>query len=434
MSAKTETIVSARKPVPRGIATSGLPLLSYGFRPFFLVATIFAALAMTLWIAALTTGLEIGGSYGALNWHAHEMLFGYTSAALAGFMLTAIPNWTGRLPVSGMPLVALVALWVMGRLAMALPDVAGLPASMAIDAAFLPALALVAGREIVVGKNWKNLKILAALIALSTANVVFHVGALVLGDIALATRLTVSIYVMLVALMGGRIIPSFTRNWLVKAGSTKLPAPFDRVDKISLALLALALFFAGFLMRARIFRLGGLGILALALFSWIAWPDRWPTAIASALAAVAQAYRLSRWQGWRTVDEPILLILHLAYAFISIGLAGVGAAAMGWLTAPSALHLLTVGVIGNMTFAVMSRASLAHTGRVVSASAVTSVAYLGLLISAVVRPFAEIIPDAYHLLLSISGGCWIGAFGLFALEYGPMLCAGKYAKAQTPRT
>ena len=410
MSAKTETIVSARKPVPRGIATSGLPLLSYGFRPFFLVATIFAALAMTLWIAALTTGLEIGGSYGALNWHAHEMLFGYTSAALAGFMLTAIPNWTGRLPVSGMPLVALVALWVMGRLAMALPDVAGLPASMAIDAAFLPALALVAGREIVVGKNWKNLKILAALIALSTANVVFHVGALVLGDIALATRLTVSIYVMLVALMGGRIIPSFTRNWLVKAGSTKLPAPFDRVDKISLALLA------------------------LALVSWIAWPDRWPTAIASALAAVAQAYRLSRWQGWRTVDEPILLILHLAYAFISIGLAGVGAAAMGWLTAPSALHLLTVGVIGNMTFAVMSRASLAHTGRVVSASAVTSVAYLGLLISAVVRPFAEIIPDAYHLLLSISGGCWIGAFGLFALEYGPMLCAGKYAKAQTPRT
>ena len=410
MSAKTETIVSARKPVPRGIATSGLPLLSYGFRPFFLVATIFAALAMTLWIAALTTGLEIGGSYGALNWHAHEMLFGYTSAALAGFMLTAIPNWTGRLPVSGMPLVALVALWVMGRLAMALPDVAGLPASMAIDAAVLPALALVAGREIVVGKNWKNLKILAALIALSTANVVFHVGALVLGDIALATRLTVSIYVMLVALMGGRIIPSFTRNWLVKAGSTKLPAPFDRVDKISLALLA------------------------LALVSWIAWPDRWPTAIASALAAVAQAYRLSRWQGWRTVDEPILLILHLAYAFISIGLAGVGAAAMGWLTAPSALHLLTVGVIGNMTFAVMSRASLAHTGRVVSASAVTSVAYLGLLISAVVRPFAEIIPDAYHLLLSISGGCWIGAFGLFALEYGPMLCAGKYAKAQTPRT
>ena len=143
---------------------------------------------------------------------------------------------------------------------------------------------------------------------------------------------------------------------------------------------------------------------------------------------------MSRWQGWRTVDEPILLILHLAYAFISIGLAGVGAAAMGWLTAPSALHLLTVGVIGNMTFAVMSRASLAHTGRVVSASAVTSVAYLGLLISAVVRPFAEIIPDAYHLLLSISGGCWIGAFGLFALEYGPMLCAGKYAKAQTPRT
>ena len=410
MSAKTETIIPARKPVPRGIAAGGLPLLSYGFRPFFLVATIFAALAMSLWIAALTTGLEIGGSYGALNWHAHEMLFGYASAVLAGFMLTAIPNWTGRLPVSGMPLLALVALWVMGRLAMALPDVAGLPASMAIDAAFLPALALVAGREIVVGKNWKNLKILAALITLSTANIVFHAAAVILGDIALSTRLTVSIYVMLIALMGGRIIPSFTRNWLAKAGSKKMPAPVDRLDTLSLALLA------------------------LALVCWIALPDGWPAATTSLLAAGAQAYRLSRWQGWRTVDEPILLVLHLAYAFIPIGLAGVAAAAPGWLSAPSALHLLTVGVIGNMTFAVMTRASLAHTGRVVSASAATSLAYLALLVAAVVRPFAEILPDAYHLLLSISGGCWIGAFGLFAIEYGPMLCAGKYSKAQAPRT
>ena len=397
--------MSARKPVPRGMAPGGLPLLSYGFRPFFLAATVFAVLDMTFWIAALTLGLGIGGSYGALTWHAHEMLFGYASAALAGFMLTAIPNWTGRLPVSGMPLLVLVALWVIGRLAMAMPDVAGLPASMAIDAAFLPALAFVAGREIVAGKNWKNLKILGALIALSTANVGFHVSAVVLGDITLVSRLTVSIYVMLVALIGGRIIPSFTRNWLVKGGGTKLPAPFDRLDTISLALL--------------------LG----ALVSWTTSPDGWPTAIASALAASAQGHRLFRWQGWRTVDEPILVVLHLAYAFIPIGLSAVAAGALGWLSAPSALHLLTVGVIGNMTFAVMTRASLAHTGRLVSASTATSLAYLGLLVAAVVRPFAEIIPEAYDLLLPISGGCWIASFGLFTLEYGPMLCAGKYAKA-----
>jgi len=399
-------MASVRKPVPRGMATGGLPLLSYGFRPFFLLGALFAALAMALWIAALTMGLEIGGSYGALNWHAHEMLVGYASAALAGFMLTAIPNWTGRLPVAGMPLLALVVLWGIGRLTMAIPDVAGLPASMAIDAAFLPVVAVVAGREIVAGKNWKNLKILGALIALSIANVVFHVSAVLWGDIALATRLSVAIYVMLIALMGGRIIPSFSRNWLVKRGTTKLPAPFDRWDNASLLLLL------------------------LALFSWISLPDGWPTAVIAPVAAIAQSYRLFRWQGRRTVDEPILLILHLAYAFIPIGLLAIGAAAIGWLSTPSALHLLTVGAIGNMTFAVMTRASLAHTGRIVSASALTSIAYLALLIGAVVRPFAEIIPEAYHPLLAASGAGWIIAFGLFGAEYGPMLWSKKVSKQE----
>ena len=406
MSAKTEAIAPTRKPVPRGIATGGLPIFSYGFRPFFLFAALFAALAMTFWIAALTLGLNIGGVYGALNWHAHEMLFGYASAALAGFMLTAIPNWTGRLPVSGMPLLALVVLWVVGRLAMAMPDFIGLSASLAIDAAFLPVLAFVAGREIVAGKNWKNLKILGALVALSVANIVFHVSAVVLADIALATRLSVGIYIMLIALMGGRIIPSFTRNWLVKSGVKTLPAPFDRFDTVSLALLL------------------------LALVSWTASPDSWLTALAAAVAACAQAYRVVRWQGWRTIDEPILLILHVSYAFIPVGLLAIAASALAWLSPPSALHLLTVGVIGNMTFAVMTRASLAHTGRVVSASASTSLAYLALLVAAVVRPFAEIIPDAYHLLLSISGGCWIAAFGLFAVEYGPMLLAARSPKVR----
>ncbi len=398
---KPAATVIGRKPIPRGIAANGPAILSYGFRPFFLLAALFAASAMTLWIVAITAGLPIGESYGALNWHAHEMLFGYASAALAGFMLTAIPNWTGRLPVSGAPLLALVTLWVLGRIAMAVPDMFGLYGSVALDAAFLPALALIAGREIVAGKNWKNLKILAALTALSIANIAFHLAVLVTGDASVAIRLAVSIYIMLIAVVGGRIIPSFTRNWLVKAGSGRLPAPFDRVDIASLAVL-----------------LGG-------LTCWVIASEGWPTAVGAILAACAQAYRLSRWQGYRTIGEPILLVLHVAYSFIPIGLLGVGAAALGWLPLPSALHLLTVGVIGNMTFAVMTRASLGHTGRVVSASPLTSIAYLGLFLAAVLRPLAELVPQCYHLLLAISAGGWIFAFAAFALVYGPMLWTRK---------
>lgn len=386
-----------RKAVPRGIAAGGPALLSYGFRPFFLLAGLYALLAMALWIFALTRGLEIGGSYGTLNWHAHEILFGYASAALAGFMLTAIPNWTGRLPVSGLPLLALAGLWVLGRLAMVAPGTVGEPWSMIIDAAFLPAMALIAGREIIAGKNWKNLKILAGLAMLSVANIGFHLSVAVGAETALASRATVSVYILLIALVGGRIVPSFTRNWLARAGAHKLPTPFDRVDVVSItALLA-------------------------ALISWTILPEGWLTAIAAGLATCVQAYRLSRWQGWRTVEEPLLVVLHIAYAFLPIGMAGISGAAMGWLSAPSALHLLTVGGIGNMTLAVMTRVTLGHTGRRLAASPVTTVAYLAMLVAAVVRPFAELLPNHYHLILTVSGGCWMLAFAAFLFVYGPML-------------
>ena len=172
----------ARTPIPRGIARDGPAILSYGFRPFFLLAGVFALIAMAAWIGALTLGWNTGGSYGALTWHAHEMLFGYTSAALAGFMLTAIPNWTGRLPVSGGPLLALLTVWLAGRLAMAAPDVIGSPWAVSIEALFIPSLAVVAAREIIAGKNWKNLKILAGLLGLSVANVAFHYSVLTQGE------------------------------------------------------------------------------------------------------------------------------------------------------------------------------------------------------------------------------------------------------------
>lgn len=383
--------------IPRGIKRTGWPLLSYGFRPFFLGAGTFALVAMITWVAALLWGIDVGGSYGLINWHAHEMLFGYASAALAGFMLTAIPNWTGRLPVSGTPLLVLVGLWLAGRLVMAVPDVIGLSGSVAIDAAFLPLLALIAGREVVAGHNWKNLKILAGVSTLAATNLAFHLSVLFNGEAMVPGRLATAAYVMLVAVIAGRIVPSFTRNWLARRGSAKLPAPFDRLDVAALLTLG------------------------AALFSWVIAPEDLSTAMLVLPALTLNVWRLARWQGYRTLDEPLLLMLHAAYAFVPLGLVGIGFAALGWIAAPSALHVLTVGCIGLMTFAVMARASLGHTGRPLAASGSCTTAFFSLLFAAVIRPFAELIPEAYHLILALSGCGWIFAFGLFVAEYGRIL-------------
>lgn len=389
--------VASRRAIPRGIARSGPAVLSYGFRPFFLLAGIVAFGAMVGWIGALSLGWDVGGSYGALNWHAHEMLFGYTSAALAGFMLTAIPNWTGRLPVSGLPLLALVCLWMLGRFAMAAPDLVGAVPSAIVDGLFLPAMATVAGREIFAGRNWKNLKIVIGLVGLSLANAAFHLFAISWGQALEPSRFAVGTYVMLIAIVGGRIVPSFTRNWLVKNSSPRLPAPFGRYDVVSIVLLG------------------------LACLAWVVQDENAVSAALAFVAAILQAIRLHRWQGWRTVDEPLLLVLHVGYLFVPLGMLCVGLSEIGLLSPPSALHVLTVGAIGLMTFAVMTRASLGHTGRPLTASPSISIAYLALAIAATVRPFAEALPEAYHLLLEIAGGAWILAFGLFLLEYGPIL-------------
>lgn len=372
-------------------------MLSYGFRPFFLLAGLMGLGAMMGWIGALALGWEVGGSYGALNWHAHEMLFGYTSAALAGFMLTAIPNWTGRLPVSGLPLLALVCLWVAGRAAMAAPDLVGVVPAAIADGIFLPAMATVAAREIFAGRNWKNLKIVIGLVGLTLANGAFHVFAISWGQALAPSRFAVGTYVMLIAVVGGRIVPSFTRNWLAKSGSPRLPAPFGRFDVASIVLLG------------------------LACFAWVVHDENAISAVLAFAAAILQAIRLGRWQGWRTVEEPLLLVLHVGYLFVPLGMLCVGLSELGLLSAPSALHVLTVGAIGLMTFAVMTRASLGHTGRPPTASPTMSIAYLALTIAATVRPFAEALPEAYHLLLEIAGGAWMLAFALFLIEYAPIL-------------
>ena len=395
--------------IPRGLAIEGPALLSYGFRPFFLGAGLFAVAAMLLWIGALTQGWEIGGSrYGALNWHAHEMLFGYVAAALAGFMLTAIPNWTGRLPVSGRPLLLLVLLWLAGRAVMVAPEQFGIYPAAVVEAAFLPVLAGIAGREIITGRNWKNLKILVALGVLSGVNIAFHVMVLAGANPMVLMRAGVAVFVALIAVVGGRIVPSFTRNWLSRAGAVRLPHPYDQFDTVAIV-----------------------GLIA-ALVSWTVIPLSAVTAALALAASALQLWRLIRWRGIDAAREPLLAMLHIAYLFVPVGLAAIALSAMGWLEAPSTLHLLSVGAIGCMTLGVMTRATLGHTGRTLSASAWTVVSYLSLLTAAIIRPLAELFPGFYYEMLAVAGTAWIAAFAVFSVEYGRYLILPRAVAASVP--
>ena len=260
---------------------------------------------MGLWIAAIAGGLPVGGDYGAVGWHAHEMLFGFGSAVLAGFLMTAIPNWTGKMPLAGGPLAALAGLWLAGRVAMLWAG----PVAVAIDALFLPALVAVCAREIVTGGQWANLKVLGGVAILAVANIGFHAEVLLTGAPGMAARAAVAGYVLLITIIGGRIIPSFTRNWLAAAGASRFPVPFNRHD--GAAIVA--------------------GLLALAC--WVAAPEGWPTAAAALAGAAAVFWRLSRWRGAATWRNPLLVVLHIAFGFVGLGFLAIAAAASGWLPA-----------------------------------------------------------------------------------------------------
>ncbi|MTE01885.1 short-chain dehydrogenase [Paracoccus sp. YIM 132242] len=384
-----------RPRIPRGSRGDGAALWSYGFRPFFLGGAIWAVAAMALWIAALAHGLPLGGDLGAPLWHAHEMVFGFASAVLAGFLLTAIPNWTGSLPVSGQPLIGLVAIWAAGRAAMAGAGIIGLPLAAGIDAAFLPALLAIASREIVAGRKWNDLKVLAGCAAIMAGNLGFHAAVLTGGNPQAWLRAAVSGYVVLVLIIGGRIIPSFTRNWLSQRGAARMPVPFNRFD------------------------MGVIACSAGALAAWTVAPEGRVTLALALVAAALNAARLARWRGLAVRAEPLLLVLHGAYGFVPLGFAAIAAAGAGWLLPVSALHVLTVGVIATTMLAVMTRATRGHTGQALTASRWTMAAYLCLFAAALARPLADLTGTMG--LMEASGALWIAGFGLFIIEHGPML-------------
>jgi uncharacterized protein involved in response to NO len=372
------------------------PFLRGGFRPFFFGAATWAVIAIALWLCVLSGEINLPTRFDPVAWHRHEMLFGFVGAAVAGFLLTAIPNWTGRLPIAGKPLLALFGAWAMARLAVLFSGLIGIWPAAILDVGLFASLALLAAREVVASNN-RNVPIVWLVFAFAIADAADYAGSAGLIPADLGWRGAIALVITMISTIGGRIIPSFTRNWMVKRGASRqLPTQPQGFDLIVIASTALALLF------------------------WLIFPDNRLTGFMLVLAAAAQTLRLSRWGGHRTGRDPLVLVLHLGYIWVPAGLLLLGLSTAGLNIPESAgVHALTAGGMATMILAVMTRASLGHTGRELKASPMTIAAYVCITIGALLRVAASLGP--YGIMLDIAGTFWALALFLFLIVYGPVL-------------
>ena len=372
---------------------TGWALFALGFRPFFLSAGIYAVLMMALWLAVLRGSLDIG-SLPPPVWHGHEMLFGFAVAVIAGFLLTAAQNWTGIRTPSGSPLAALFALWLAGRASFLIP---GLPPLMVavIDVAFLPVLALTLAWPVMKARQLHNYPFPIMLLALTAANALVHADALGWADSdRLGLHLAAYVIVVMITVMGGRVIPSFTDNKL-RTRARKWKAVEILVPASTLAALVAAL---------------------IAPVSPL-------TAGLAALAAAVHFMRLGGWYTGKFWSVPLLWILHLGYAWIALGFTLLALSAAGMTAAAgSALHAFTAGGIGALTLGMMARVALGHTGRMLEPEPLMTWAFVAVNLAALIRVAVPLLaPSFYATGMAASGLLWIAAFGLFAALYTPML-------------
>jgi uncharacterized protein involved in response to NO len=320
-------------------------------------------------------------------------------ATIAGFLLTAIANWTGRPPVSGAPLAVLAALWLLGRVCCLVSSF--LPAWLAAagDLAFPVLLTGVVGQEIIGGGNWRNLPMIGVLIVLGVANLLMHLEAAAVNVApGLGWRLGLAAIILLLSVVGGRIVPSFTRNWLSKRQIQNLPPAPGIIDRAAL------------------------GTLHVGFFAWASTPDFSPIGWLLLTGAVLNLWRLLQWRGVATLPEPLLFVLHVGYAWMVLGAALLGLSMLDPdVPLTAAVHALTAGAIGTMTIAVMTRATRGHTGRELSADIVTSAIYVLISVAAIMR-VAAAFGFSWSMWLLIGSAClWVAAFTSFVRCYSAML-------------
>ena len=388
----------ASKPAPIG----GLALFNYGFRPFFLAAGLFAVLSVGVWLLQYAGHADLGLASAPALWHAHEMLFGYSMAAVAGFFLTVVPNWTRAKAQKGPVLMILAVLWLLGRVAMWSQAVLPYGLVMIVDMSFLVTLSAVVVRPLLDPQHRRQVVFVPILLSLIAANAMMHLDVLgfsLLGvDWGLrGAMLGLDATIVLIAVMGGRVTPSFTSSFIGHADPSIKVQQRPRLDRaVMVATWA---------------------VLAVDLV----WPERWLGGAVALVAAALHLARLAGWQSLRTLGNPILWVLHLGYLWLVVGLAFKGGADFGVMAQTDALHALTIGAIGTMTMAIMTRASLGHTGRVIRAHPVIVAAYVLLSVATVSRLAVMAVPDAAVALALGSGVAWILAFGAFVVVYAPIL-------------
>ena len=380
-------------------AEAGPTILQHSFRPFFLATGFWAMVGIPFWFMNYVGILVLPAGLDGLLWHRHEMLFGFAAAAIAGFILTAIPNWTGRLPVSGWRLGLLVSLWLLGRVGFPAAAAIGPMAAAVLDLSFLTALAAVIARELIAGKNWRNLPVLALISFFALGNWLVHFELTGIAATAeLGIRLSTFVLAILVAVIGGRIVPSFTRNWLRRQGAATEPEPIGRFDAIALA------------------------VLILFVVARVLVPDHPVASTLALLAGGLHGLRLLRWKGWAIIAEPLMWVLHLGYAWLVFALLLIGLAGLTPVVpAAAAIHALTTGAFGTMILAVMTRASLGHSGRELTATPGTTVIFVLITLAAASRVAAPFLNDQSLAAMSLSAIAWTAAYGLFTVLYFPVL-------------
>ncbi len=369
------------------------------FRPFFIAAGFWATLAVPFWLLNYFGIMIVIDNFNILLWHQHEILYGFVAAAIAGFILTAIPNWTGRLPIKNMPLAILVFLWILGRVGFLTTAIFGTITTSLMDLPFLIVLVLVIAREIVSGKNWRNLPVIILISFFTLGNILVHLQIHEIIDSAeLGIRLSTFVLSILLALIGGRIVPSFTRNWLAQNKANKFPRPFGNFDKISL--ISLVVF----------------------VFAQVIIPHHQATSLLALLAGLLHGIRFIRWKVWMTLAEPLIWILHVGYMWLCVALVLIGFSGLtDFVPYTSSYHALTVGAFSTMILAVMTRASLGHTGRTIKATLGTTTIFIFITIAAILRVYEPFINESGTLILSLSGIFWTLSFALFIFIYFPIL-------------
>lgn len=374
------------------------PLFALGFRPFYLLAAVFAVLALPVWMMSFFGGLQTGGYLRGVAWHGHEMIFGFAAAVMAGFLLTAVRNWTGQQTPTGLPLIGLAAVWLVARLLIVIGPAS---AAAAVDVLFLPALGIAVAVPIWRSRNARNYKILALLAVLTLANAAYHLAGMNMLPVEIsriAITAALDAIAILIAIIGGRVIPAFIGNAVAHAE----PRHNAGIEFLAVGALVIIL---------------GLD----ALQPWLAVSNTvWLSLLV--VAAAGHAIRLMLWQPLRARGNPLLWMLPAAYAWLPISLALRAMSLLDITVMSASVHAFTVGAIASLMFAMMTRSALGHTGRALVAGWAEISAFILLQLAAIVRVIASSIASGvYREAMIVSGILWTVAFAVFLYRYWPIL-------------